>query len=89
MLERIKRTRVPLSFRSRISFDKDWNFYLGNETQAFREDFDDSAWRKLNVPHDWSIEGNLMNMRIPEGQELIFLLGLDGIENPLNWINQN
>ena len=58
MLERIKRTRVPLPFRSRISFDKDWSFYLGNETQAFREDFDDSAWRKLNVPHDWSIEGN-------------------------------
>ena len=39
------------------NFGKDWKFYLGNADGAEDVDFDDSAWRKLNLPHDWSIEG--------------------------------
>lgn len=39
------------------NFGKDWKFQLGDQTGAEAVDFDDSSWRKLNVPHDWSIEG--------------------------------
>lgn len=39
------------------SLDNDWRFLRGNAENAEKTDFDDSTWRKLNVPHDWSIEG--------------------------------
>ena len=34
-----------------------WKFQLGDTADASRPDFDDSAWRSLDLPHDWSIEG--------------------------------
>ncbi|EHQ30821.1 glycoside hydrolase family 2 TIM barrel-domain containing protein [Mucilaginibacter paludis] len=39
------------------NFNSNWKFFLGNDSTAFRPDFDDSKWRKLSLPHDWSIEG--------------------------------
>jgi beta-galactosidase len=39
------------------SFDLDWRFLKGDATNGEVPNFDDSNWRKLNVPHDWSIEG--------------------------------
>ena len=46
------------------SFDGSWKFALANTTgdddpayaDADEPGFDDSAWRALNLPHDWSIE---------------------------------
>ncbi|AWW29582.1 glycoside hydrolase family 2 [Echinicola strongylocentroti] len=40
-----------------ILFNKDWKFYKGNAATASRADFDDDEWRKLDLPHDWAIEG--------------------------------
>jgi beta-galactosidase len=37
--------------------DADWRFRRGDFAGAERAAFDDSAWRTLDVPHDWSIEG--------------------------------
>lgn len=45
-------------FTDRINFDKDWKFYLGDDSLANYPAFDDSKWRTLNTPHDWSIEGS-------------------------------
>ncbi|MGP1435727.1 MAG: glycoside hydrolase family 2 TIM barrel-domain containing protein [Phocaeicola sp.] len=39
-------------------FNADWTFQLGNDSSAISPDFDDSGWRKLNLPHDWAIEGD-------------------------------
>ena len=39
------------------SFDRDWRFLKGDATGAEKTEFDDTRWRKLDVPHDWSIEG--------------------------------
>ena len=39
------------------SFDAGWNFLKADATGAEQNNFDDSAWRKLDVPHDWSIAG--------------------------------
>ena len=38
-------------------FDDDWRFFKGDAPGADAVEFDDSQWRKLDVPHDWSIEG--------------------------------
>lgn len=39
------------------NFNFGWKFQLGDTADASRPDFDDSAWRSLDLPHDWSIEG--------------------------------
>lgn len=41
----------------RSSFDSDWKFFLGDPQGAQSPDFNDSDWRLLDLPHDWSIEG--------------------------------
>src|SRR5947209_8118951 len=38
------------------SFDKDWKFMKANPASAENVGFDDSHWRTLDLPHDWSIE---------------------------------
>jgi len=40
-----------------LSFDRAWRFHLGDVAGAQDPTFDDSGWRNLDVPHDWSIEG--------------------------------
>src|ERR1041384_6832580 len=40
-----------------INFDHDWRFHLGDVGGAQAVAFNDSGWRRLDVPHDWSIEG--------------------------------
>jgi beta-galactosidase len=43
--------------RERISFNQDWQFFLAAETiDASASSYDDTGWRTLNLPHDWSIE---------------------------------
>ena len=39
-------------------FNKDWKFFLGNDNAASRYNYDDTKWRTLTLPHDWSIEGS-------------------------------
>ena len=41
--------------RTRL-FDSDWRFNLGDISGSELPDFDDSKWRSLDLPHDWSIE---------------------------------
>ncbi|HEX9653486.1 MAG TPA: glycoside hydrolase family 2 TIM barrel-domain containing protein [bacterium] len=39
------------------NFNSDWTFHKGDVTGGEQPNFDDSGWRKLDLPHDWSIEG--------------------------------
>ena len=41
----------------RTNFDSGWRFLLGDPDGAHLSTFHDSAWRSLDLPHDWSIEG--------------------------------
>jgi len=43
--------------RTRSDFNANWKFFLGNIDQGMNVDYNDSSWRILNLPHDWSIEG--------------------------------
>jgi beta-galactosidase len=58
--------------RQLIPMDADWKFSLGDFAGANRPNFDDAAWRSLDVPHDWSIEGPFDRMN-PAGGAGAFL----------------
>lgn len=44
-------------FDAKLNFNDSWSFQLGDVPGFEKSNFDDSAWRVLNLPHDWSIEG--------------------------------
>jgi beta-galactosidase len=48
-------TSVYDGFRGQ-SFDGGWKFNRGDVTNGQATTFDDSSWRALDLPHDWSIE---------------------------------
>jgi beta-galactosidase len=57
---------VAYSGQRDVDLTDDWRFVLvnpeaatdptGRYAEAYRTDFDDSGWRRVDVPHDWSIE---------------------------------
>jgi beta-galactosidase len=47
--------------RTVSNFCKNWKFHPGDADNAKDPAFDDSGWRNLNLPHDWSIEGEFSN----------------------------
>ncbi len=41
----------------KLGFDRDWRFHRGDIAGAIWQDVvDDSGWRQIDLPHDWSIE---------------------------------
>lgn len=48
----------PLSAREHQSFDKDWLFVLADSAGMQNSEYSDGHWRRLNLPHDWAIEGD-------------------------------
>ncbi len=40
-----------------ISFNEDWRFLKNNAMGAEAVKYKDADWRKLDLPHDWAIEG--------------------------------
>ena len=46
--------------RNRQNFDADWLFMLADDAGMSQTDYNDNSWRRLNLPHDWSIEGDFM-----------------------------
>ena len=55
---------------NRINFDDDWTFHLGGAQGAEQNNFDDNKWRKIDLPHDWSIE-DLKGTQSPFNQDAI------------------
>lgn len=59
--------------RERSSWNDNWKFALSDSVQDYSSpDSDDSTWRILSLPHDWSIEGDfsLDNPSTPGGGAL-------------------
>jgi beta-galactosidase len=52
--ERIESADAP---RQYVDLDFDWRFALLDDPASIHRDFDDAAWRTVQLPHDWSIEG--------------------------------
>ena len=49
---------LAMNARERQCFDKNWFFTLADSVQMAEMGYDDSKWRKLDVPHDWAREGD-------------------------------
>ena len=55
-------------------FDDNWKFFRGGALSAENVNYDDSKWRKVDLPHDWSIE-NLPGTQSPFTQNAISQVG--------------
>lgn len=51
--------RAQVSFGDASKFNDGWLFRLTDDSTIVNPTFDDTQWRKLTLPHDWSIEGQL------------------------------
>lgn len=40
----------------RVELKENWRFHLGECEEAWYKGYDDSSWRQVMVPHDWSVE---------------------------------
>ena len=47
---------IAQSPRQVISMDDGWRFHLGDVQNAERADYNDAAWRTVDLPHDFQIE---------------------------------
>src|SRR5919108_3454995 len=47
--------------RKPILFNDNWQFHKGDLPGGTVENTADSLWRKVDLPHDWSIEGPFSN----------------------------
>ena len=47
---------AQVSFGDADKFNAEWRFNLADDSTAYRPDFNDSRWRPLTLPHDWSVE---------------------------------
>jgi beta-galactosidase len=53
--------------RTTLPFDSDWRFLNTDAPGAEQPQFNDSAWTKLDVPHDWSIAGPFSETNLTGG----------------------
>ena len=73
-------TRQPPP-RERVPFDRDWRFLLGDPGGAEAAAYDATSWRIVDVPHDWSIEGNMDPMSPMGGSGGFFPAGVGWYRN--------
>lgn len=68
--------QLPVAAETRIKtlFSDAWAFHLGEAAGAEGPGFDDSKWRKLDLPHDWSIE-QPYDPNMPGGSSVGYLPG--------------
>lgn len=55
----------------KISINSDWNFHLNDSIKDRDTISAATQWRKLDLPHDWSIEG-----RFDEKVKLVLVVAL-------------
>ena len=48
---------AQVSFGKPSLFNDGWLFSMGDDEKMSSAAFEDGKWRKLELPHDWSIEG--------------------------------
>ena len=60
--------------RQHLGVDDNWRFYLGDPQDGAATSLDDSGWRTVTLPHDWSIEGK-MDPKAPMGGDRWFSSG--------------
>ncbi len=57
MLFAVSCSVTPDHVRVKQDFDAGWKFILGDPAGAEAPGYADASWRTLDLPHDWSVEG--------------------------------
>ena len=70
--------------RTITNFDAGWKFKLGDYPSAKNASFNDGSWRTLDVPHDWSIEGEIDQNEPAGGQGGYFPTGIGWYRKTFN-----
>lgn len=68
-------THIPAQIsadKRRTNLYKDWKFIKQDVSNAQSQSFDDNGWRDLDLPHDWSIEGDFSGSE-PTGSSFGYL----------------
>jgi len=60
--------------RKQINFDLGWKFIKGDVADAQQNNFDETGWSPVQLPHDWAIEGPI-DKRNPGGERNGFFPG--------------
>jgi beta-galactosidase len=58
---------TPPEPRHHLLLDRNWKFIQSDIENAEKPDFNDTKWRTVNLPHDWSIEGEFREDAITKG----------------------
>ena len=53
-------TSLSATARERKCFDEGWLFVLADSAQMSQANYNDTRWRRLDLPHDWAIEGDFL-----------------------------
>ncbi|WP_255510520.1 sugar-binding domain-containing protein [Flavobacterium sp. GSA192] len=88
----LAQNKMKADFERKQNFDADWKFALGDSPENSSENLDDKNWRKLDLPHDWSIEGKSEKNNPSEGDGGFFPAGTGWYRKtfavPAQWKNQ-
>ena len=76
------------NFQRNNLFDSDWKFFRGGNQGAEKVQFDDSDWRKLDLPHDWSIE-DLPGKQSPFNTNAVGQTGTGFTEGGIGWYRKS
>lgn len=73
-------------------FDNDWRFHLGDSLDFSSSNYEDSNWRSLDLPHDWSIEHEPDSLNPSKGDGGFYPAGIGwyrkSFEVPSSWKNK-
>ena len=70
--------------RQRLLMDYNWKFIQSDVKEAEKTGFDDSKWRMLNLPHDWSIEGEFKEDATSQGSGGYLPMGIGWYRKQFN-----
>ena len=65
--------------------DFDWQFHLGDVENGEAPEINTSGWRMLDLPHDWSIEGEYSQNYGTDWQSGFLPAGIGWYRKTLNW----
>ncbi len=78
--------------RTRQRMDDNWKFTLGDSDQSAHSDCNDTTWRAVTLPHDWSIEQKIDPAAPTGGQGGYYPSGTGWyrhvIDAPADWKNK-
>ncbi len=70
-------------------FDLNWKFTLENNQLAYQVDFNDRSWRNIDLPHDWSLDADLLKLSSENPGDSISCWYRKHFIIPENWNSKN